>query len=821
MNERILIVDDDPVFRATLHDLLAMQGYEPFSCSDGAAACLLAREMQINLSLIDLQLEDMSGLDVIRCLRQEDDHECILLTGHASQASAIEAINLGTFSYLVKPFDLDQLLVTIRRALEHQETRRRLQDSEASYRSLFDGVPVGIYRASATGEILDANPVFVALLGYTGLEELIANTTCSGYRAICDLEQWQRSIAQNGLVRGFESQWRRADGSLIWVRETSRAYRNGGGQVLYYEGAVEDITEQKRLELAAEQKERERQQAEAMLQKRVDQLAMLNDISAKITAATGLETCLETAVRLMQEKFGFHHVAVFTIDQARSELVMRAKAGRYAHLYPPDHRLKLAQGMVGWVGLHGQSLLANDINAEPRYVNLYPGIVPTQAELAVPIRTGVELLGVLDLQSPQLQAFDESDVQVSETLAAQLAIAIENLRLYEAARQELAARKLAEEQTLRQLQHLGALHAIDLAITASFDLRLTLNVLLDQLTSQLGVDAVDILLYNPHSHTLEYAAGRGFRTQALQFTRLHLGQGHAGRVALERKLICVDLTSEEREFKRAPLLAGERFVTYCGLPLVAKGQLKGVVEIFLRNHTNPEGEWLMFLESLATQAAIAIDNATLFDNLQRSNEDLMIAYEATIEGWSKALEMRDPTSQGHTLRVTELTLQLARRLGLSDADLVHVRRGALLHDIGMLAIPDQILLKPGPLSAEEWQVVRLHPLMGRDLLLPIEQLRRAVDIPYCHHEKWDGGEASGIPGYPQGLRGERIPLPARIFALVDAWDALRSVRAYRPAWTDAKALEYIQSQSGRQFDPRVVDTFLAALQELPHPPLRA
>ena len=218
-------------------------------------------------------------------------------------------------------------------------------------------------------------------------------------------------------------------------------------------------------------------------------------------------------------------------------------------------------------------------------------------------------------------------------------------------------------------------------------------------------------------------------------------------------------------------------------------------------------EWEDFLEALAGQAGLAIDNATLFQNLQRSNLELGMAYESTLEGWSAALDLRDKETEGHTLRVTNLTLRLAKHMGLSDKDLMQIRRGALLHDIGKMGVPDRILLKPDNLTTEEWEIMQRHPVYAHELLSRIEYLRPALSIPYCHHEKWNG------TGYPRGLKGEEIPLDARVFSVVDVYDALVSDRPYRPAWTKEKALEYIRSLSGVDFDPRVVAGFLELLNQ--------
>ncbi len=193
----------------------------------------------------------------------------------------------------------------------------------------------------------------------------------------------------------------------------------------------------------------------------------------------------------------------------------------------------------------------------------------------------------------------------------------------------------------------------------------------------------------------------------------------------------------------------------------------------------------------------------------RSSADLAQAYDSALEGWSRALDLRDHQTEGHAERVTEMTLRLARAMGLRESELVNVRRGALLHDIGKMAIPDSILFKPGRLTEEEWEIMRRHPAYAYELLSPIAYLRRALDIPYSHHEKWDG------TGYPRGLKGEEIPLVARIFAVADVWDALRSDRPYSTAWPEEQAREYIRQQAGTHFDPRVVQVFLEMSRETP------
>jgi putative two-component system response regulator len=188
-------------------------------------------------------------------------------------------------------------------------------------------------------------------------------------------------------------------------------------------------------------------------------------------------------------------------------------------------------------------------------------------------------------------------------------------------------------------------------------------------------------------------------------------------------------------------------------------------------------------------------------NLELAHLQLLAAYDATIEGWSRAMDLRDKETEGHTQRVTTLSEKLGKMAGMSAEELVFLRRGALLHDIGKLGVPDEVLLKAGALTDEEWKIMRKHPQYAYDMIYPIEYLHSSLDIPYCHHEKWDG------TGYPRGLKGEEIPLSARIFAIVDVWDAVTSDRPYRPAWGREKALQHINEESGKQFDPRIVELF--------------
>jgi PAS domain S-box-containing protein len=375
--------------------------------------------------------------------------------------------------------------------------------------------------------------------------------------------------------------------------------------------------------------------------------------------------------------------------------------------------------------------------------------------------------------------------------------------------QDVTERRVAEIQIGQQLKRLTALSEIDRAIVSSFDQSHTLRVILAHTISQLQVDAADILVLDSDGQALDYAAGQGFRTRLMEGAHVPLGVIHAGRAAKERRMIRIpDLRESTNTVPFNEFVMAEGFISYVGIPLIVKGKVKGVLEVYQRTLLQPYQEWLDFFNALGGQTAIAIESTGLWASLQSTNEELIKAYDATIEGWSRAMDLRDRETAGHIERVVKLTLDLARSLGMDESRLVHIRRGALLHDIGKLGVPDHILFKPGELTVEEREIIERHTEYAYEMLAPIPYLKPALNIPYFHHEKWDGS------GYPLGLKGEQIPLEARIFAVVDVWDALLSDQPYRRAWSREDAIEYICSQDGVHFDPRVVECFLGMIKKM-------
>jgi HD-GYP domain-containing protein (c-di-GMP phosphodiesterase class II) len=620
-------------------------------------------------------------------------------------------------------------------------------------------------------------------LGYDSQEELFKTHIHDLYVNPKDRQNLVNKFQAGDVVRNAEIGLKRKDGTPLIALDNAHAVRSEQGEVIYFEGTLTDITALKQAEAILERQADE-------LRQRYAELTLLYEagltINRELDPHLQLETLFKTAMQALQAD----HAEFSRYDAAKGIVQFELGIGYSPEILKKLHPLSAhdgeVQGLIGLVARNRQPLNLPDVHADPRYIEIDPSI---RSGLWVPVARENQLLGVLGVLSTRLDAFNEQHERLLSLFANQAAIALENARLF--------------AETGRRLKNVQALRTIDMAIGSSLDLQVTFDIFLEQVTQQLGVHAVDILKFDPHLQTLEYASGRGFRNTAIQKSHFQLGEGLPGKIALEQRIRHIpDLTTEQEGVVRTFQFEDEGFKTYFGVPLVAKGQVKGVLEIFHRGSLATDPDWIDFLGVLAGQAAIAIDNITLFIDLQRSNLELMLAYDATIEGWSHALDLRDRETEGHTQRVVSLTQHLARQLGVSDHELVHIRRGALLHDIGKMGIPDEILRKTASLNEQEWAVMYQHPLYAYDMLLPISYLRPAMDIPYCHHEKWDGS------GYPRGLKGEQIPLAARLFAVVDVFDALTSDRPYRKAWPRKKALEYIQQQAGKHFDPEIVSAFL-------------
>ncbi|MDR7555746.1 MAG: PAS domain S-box protein [Armatimonadota bacterium] len=667
------------------------------------------------------------------------------------------------------------ILLAIEDVTDRRRIEQQLREREEWFRRLADitSTAIVIYQGE---RVVYANRAAQVLTGYS-FDELLGQRFWDVVHP-----EFQDLVRDRGLARQrgenvperYEFKIVCKDGEERWVDFTAGLIDWEGQPAGLATGF--DITDRRR---AQERQERRLAELEALL--RVSFALRTAD-----TTDAALPILLDETLAILETDSG----AVSLYDRAAGHLRSAVTRGWFAGLH--DAPLRPGEGIAGTVFATGAPHRSPEFARDPLSATV-TGVPPGWGGACVPIRVEAEVVGVLFVAVPRPREVTTEEMALLLALAEMAGAALRRMRLH--------------EETLRRLAHLQALRTVDRAISGSLDLRLTLDILLDQAVIQLRLDAAGVLLAQPRLNLLEPAASRGFRTRAYAGGRLRFGEGVAGRAALEKQRVIVTHPTQAPAYTKTALLDVEGFQTHFAVPLVAKAEIKGVLEGFHRAPFTPDAEWLDLLDALAGQGAIAIDNAQLFERAQRSSLELTVAYDATIEGWARALDLRHRETHDHTRRVTDMALQLARALGVREEDLPHMRRGALLHDIGKMGVPDAILMKPGPLNDDEWAVMRQHPQMAYDLLSPIEFLRPALDIPYCHHEKWDG------TGYPRGLKGEDIPLAARIFAVVDTFDALTSERPYRPAWSRPRALAHIAEQAGTELDPRVVEAFLRMMQD--------
>lgn len=612
------------------------------------------------------------------------------------------------------------------------------------------------------------NPAFTTLTGYDK-QEAIGHKVSELQRSEIDqtavFEELEEALDQGRIWSGRIVNQRK-DGSTYIESLTITPLTDSNGRILKYVEIKEDVTDQ-------ELHDREK--------------SILINVSNAMRRAVTRDEIIAALLDQLLSEFKIEGASIEILNQKTGELFIELARGNWKPItgltIPPG------EGVSAEVLRTGQPLLINNAqNNEQLVFSEY--LAGCKSMACAPLMVEDATIGLLWIGS-QRELVDR-DVQVLKSISDMGATAIHRADL--------------NEQTLRRLDEINTLRTIDQAINNSLDINLTLELIVKQLRQLCGGDAADILVYRPALLTLTYAAGDGFRTDEIKKSSLRIGSGGAGRVALEQKpLWSEDMRKSQSECVRKELVSGEEFIAYHACPLVVKGEIKGVLEVFHRQPFAAADEWKNILQTVATQAAIAIDNSEMFQGMQKLNTDLLLAYDETIEGWAAALELRDHETEGHSRRVTEHTLRIARAAGMNQEELQHVRRGALLHDIGKISVPDAVLNKPGPLTDEEWVLMKTHPQVAYDLLSKVRYVRPSLEIPYCHHERWDGG------GYPRGLKGEEIPLSARLFALVDVYDALTSGRPYREAWSRDKALEYIREQSGKHFDPHAVELFFQTL----------
>ncbi len=725
--------------------------------------------LKMNINQLILDHEQKKTVDLLAKLRKKGQASAEYRTVKKNGEEILlfsQAVELPDQSILILCNDISEL----------RESQLKLQESEAFLNNILDNIPSMItVKEAATLRYSKVNRPVEEYLGKTN-EEIIGKTVHELFsKGEARFFTEQDEITLNGkhivdipIENGFTK-----DKQQKFFHEKKIPMYDAHGKPSFILSISEDITEQLKLEMDAKV--------------HLERLEAISKLTTRMQSPDSLEEMLPVLLEVFLETADAPMGSIWLYKREQDVLVpVYYSGGGHDNRILVEEPLKPGKGIPGLVFLTQEAHISQNYDEDPWFSEQKKGHMHTPlGGITLPLRTTNSVIGVINFSTTTDRTFSDDDVKLLTTLSEIAGNAIQTVSL--------------KEQTEQRLMRLSALSSIDRAISSSFDMMVSFEILVSNVISQLKMDAADVLLYNPHSQLLEYSTGQGFRTNIIQTAVLRLGESLAGKAAVTREMVIVkDLVDSNISFANQQL-GVEDFVSYYGVPLVAKGELKGVLEVFSRAEHTPDDDWINFLKSLSEQAAIAIDNTSMFENLRRSNIELVMAYNATIEGWSRALDLRDKETEGHTLRVTDTTERLARLYNLPENQIKYIRWGSLLHDIGKMGVPDGILLKPGPLTDEEWVIMRMHPKYAFEMLAPIGYLTQAIDIPYCHHEKWDG------TGYPRGLKGEEIPLSARIFAVVDIWDALSSDRPYRKAWPQEKIIEHIRSISGTHLDPKVVD----------------
>ena len=786
------MVEDEAIDRLRIEKLVKKESlpYDLTVATTVAEALIKLKSGNFDLAMVDYNLPDGLGLDI---LKKAGSVPCIFITAQDNTATAVEVMKAGAADFLVKDdlgFNLKLLPTMVERALERKkadeltkavtrlqkEIKQRKQAEEDLKKTLsllqatLESTADGILVVDNAGHWTGYNTQF---LNIWNLPEDVFSQKDDQRALYHVMNQLKTPQAFLDKVNDLYSQPEAFSHDTLEFKD-GRIYERYSRPQLIEGRAVGRVWS---MHDNTERLQRERE---------LETVAVVsNALRAAVTRAEMLPIILNQAVKLLDAD----SASLEFIDPASGDSIMELAYGFWSNLvgmhFGPD------QGLNQYIRVSEKPYINNHILEDPNLINpdFYQGF---EAMAGAPMIAHGEIMGLLWVG--RKAEFTESDLRPLMAIADISANAIRRSSLH--------------EQTEQRLMQLAALRQIDAAINSSHNLNKTLEILLEHTLAQLHADAANILLLDPQSNMLQFITGIGFTTEIFTPTYLKVGESLAGKAALEQKLVQMsDLNSPELDERLRQRVAMEGFKSYFGVPLVAKDVVKGVLQIFHRKAFSADKEWINFLETVAGSAAIAIDEAALFQELRHSNQELQRAYDATIEALSKALDLRDKETEDHSEKVTRLTKILAAQFGIKDQDLIHIQRGALLHDIGKVGVPDNILQKPGPLTDDEWVIMRKHPQYAYDLLSPIDYLQPALDIPYCHHEKWDGS------GYPRQLKGEAIPLAARIFAIADVWQALTSDRYYRKAWTKEKALEHIKNGSGTHFDPQVVEKFILTIAQ--------
>ncbi|OIP28870.1 hypothetical protein AUK22_03705 [bacterium CG2_30_54_10] len=518
--------------------------------------------------------------------------------------------------------------------------------------------------------------------------------------------------------------------------------------------------------------------------RKLEYFSTLYKVSSSVSRTLNITRLFGMILQQVQDVMDVENCSLMMLDPLKKQLSLDAAIGLPKEMVGKV-RVHIGEGIAGWVAQNKQPVFLKDISKDERFSNRNARMdYKTRSVLSVPIIHNKILLGVLNVNNKRSgHAFSEDDLNLLLGISGQISQALANANLHDKTEQQVAELSL--------IQELGK------AINSSLDLDSVLNYFIDMTSRILEADRSTLMLYDEAHGDLYVQVSRGFDDKRVRDLRFKVGEGIAGRAAQLKKPIRVEHTLQEQTYKRVPILETERASTLISAPLLNKDNLVGVIncerELSKKGPFTPEN--LDLLDTLGSQASVAIENARLYNNL-------LNYYFETIQALAAAIDAKDSYTHGHSRRVTDLSLGIAQVMGMNRSEINTIRHAALLHDVGKIGVSEQILLKPGRLTDEEFEAIKAHPHIGAGILNSIEFLKDVCLIIEHHHERYDGR------GYPASLKGDEIPMGARIIMVADSFDAITSCRPYRKPLSFAEASNEILRCSGSQFDPKIVENFL-------------
>lgn len=524
-------------------------------------------------------------------------------------------------------------------------------------------------------------------------------------------------------------------------------------------------------------------QKNGALDRRVFELSTLHQAARAINSVLNLdqlyERIVDTAISILG---GVKRCSLMLIDRRTNEFMVRVAKGLDVGLLPPTRRVPIGDGVAARVCISGEPVIINDV-PEGDSRKLEVARIP-RSSLCVPLKIGDEVVGVLSASNKiSGEPFTSDDQALLETLATQSGIAIKNGRFY--------------QDLNRKILELNTLHDIGRNLSVILDIQRLLEMVVDQTSRVLGgVRSISLILHDETSGKLHVRVHRGLSPEYA--TRpIEIGEGIAGKVfAKGEPLMINDLPSDPPQDPSAQ--SGRS--SLC-VPLIVKEHAIGVLSVSekLSGEIFDDND-LSLLVTLASQISIALHNAKLY-------EDLEASYLSAVRALANSLDAKDAYTRGHSERVAAFSVEIGRRMGLKPDTIKNLQIGALLHDIGKIGISENIINKPARLTADEYELIKTHPVRGANIIEPASFLKEKVPLIKHHHERFDG------KGYPDGLGGDAIPLLARIVCVADSWDAMTSKRAYRNVVPREQAVQELLKCAGTQFDPKIVAAFMEVLQD--------